>query len=154
MPQRVLRGAFIGFGNVAAEGHMPGWQARDDVEIVAAADGAAARCAAFLAACPGGRWYDDAGGLLAGETLDFVDICTPPGSHAELIQQALGVGLHVLCEKPLVVRVEDAPAIAAAAARAGRVVHTVHNWLEAPICIKISELISKGAIGAVRSIRW
>src|SRR5882724_7838111 len=102
MPQRVLRGAFIGFGNVAAEGHMPGWQARDDVAIVAAADGAAARRAAFLAACPDGRWYDDVGDLLVGETLDFVDICTPPGGHAELIKQALGVGLHILCEKPLV----------------------------------------------------
>jgi len=154
MPQRVLRGAFIGFGNVASEGHMPSWQARSDVEIVAAADGAVARRAAFLAACPGGRWYDDVGDLLARETLDFVDICTPPGSHAELIKRALDVGLHILCEKPLVVRMEDALAVSAAAARSERILHTVHNWLEAPICIKISELISEGAIGAVRSIRW
>ena len=92
--------------------------------------------------------------LLAGETLDFVDICTPPGSHATLIKQALDAGLHVLCEKPLVTRVEDALIVAAAAARAGRIVHTVHNWLEAPICLKISALIGEGAIGAVRSIRW
>ena len=48
----------------------------------------------------------------------------------------------------------DAEAVAAAAARAGRVVHTVHNWLKAPICLKISALIAEGAIGAVRSVRW
>ena len=46
--------------------------------------------------------------LLAVETLDFVDICTPPGSHAALIEQALDARLHVLCEKPLVTRAVDA----------------------------------------------
>jgi predicted dehydrogenase len=154
MTQRLLRGAFIGFGNVAAKGHLPGWQARNDVAIVAAADAAAVQREIFSAACPDGRWYDNAAELLARETLEFVDICAPPGSHAALVKQALNAGLHVLCEKPLVTRVEDALAVRAAAARAGRVVHTVHNWLEAPVCIKISALIAEGAIGAVRSIRW
>ena len=30
----MLRGAFIGFGNVAANGHLPGWQACYDVVLV------------------------------------------------------------------------------------------------------------------------
>jgi predicted dehydrogenase len=150
----VLRGAFIGFGNVAAKGHLPGWRARDDARIVAATDAAASRREAFLAACPDGRWRDSVDDLLSGETLDFVDICAPPGSHATMIERTLRAGLHVLSEKPLVTRVEDAKRMAAAAARAGRVLHTVHNWLHAPICRKISALIDEGAIGAVRSIRW
>ena len=150
----MLKGAFIGFGNVAANGHLPGWRGRDDVRIVAATDAAASRKDAFLAACPDGRWHATVDDLLSGERLDFVDICAPPGSHAALIERALGAGLHVLSEKPLVTRVEDAKRIAAAAARAGRVLHTVHNWLEAPICRKISALIDEGTIGAVRSVRW
>ena len=150
----MLRGAFIGFGNVAANGHMPGWRARDDVRIVAATDAAATRREAFLAARPDGRWHETVDDLLSGEQLDFVDICAPPGSHAALIERALDAGLHVLSEKPLVTRVEDAKRIAAAAARTGRVVHTVHNWLHAPICRKISKLIDEGAIGAVRSVLW
>ena len=150
----MLRGAFIGFGNVAAKGHLPGWQARNDVGVVAATDAFAARREAFLGACPEGRWYESVDDLLSGETLDFVDICTPPGSHATLIKRALDSGLHVLCEKPLVTRVKDAQIVAAAAARTGRIVHTVHNWLKAPICLKISALIAEGAIGAVRSVSW
>jgi predicted dehydrogenase len=150
----VLRGAFIGFGNVAANGHLPGWQSCDDVRIVAATDGVAVRRGAFLAACPDGRWYDSVDNLLSHEELDFVDICTPPGSHVALIKQALDARLHVLCEKPLVTRMEDAQVVAAAAARAGRTVHTVHNWLKAPICLKISALIAEGAIGAVQSVHW
>jgi predicted dehydrogenase len=150
----VLRGAFIGFGNVAAKGHLPGWQSCDDVTIVAATDALAARRDAFLEACPDARWYGSVDELLSGEPLDFVDICTPPGSHAALIERALQSGLHVLCEKPLVTRLRDARTVAAASAGAGRIVHTVHNWLKAPICLKISALIADGAIGPVRSIRW
>ncbi len=150
----MLKGAFIGFGNVAEKGHLPGWRSRDDVRIVAATDAAAVRREAFLAAVRDGRWHDTVDDLLGGETLDFVDICAPPGSHAKPIGRALDADLHVLCEKPLVTRVEDAEIAAAAAARAGRVLHTVHNWLKAPICLRISALIDEGAIGAVRSVRW
>lgn len=150
----MLRGAFIGFGNVAAQGHLPGWQSCNDVGIVAATDAFAARREVFLGACPEGRWYESVDELLSSETLDFVDICTPPGSHATFIKRALDAGLHVLCEKPLVTRAGDAQVVATAAARAGRIVHTVHNWLKAPICLKISALIAKGAIGTVRSVRW
>jgi predicted dehydrogenase len=150
----MLQGALIGFGNVAANGHLPGWRAREDARIVAATDAAASRREAFLAACPDGRWYESVDDLLAGEKLDFVDICAPPGSHATLIERALDAGHNVLSEKPLVTRVEDAKRVGAAAVRAGRVLHTVHNWLEAPICRKISGLIDDGAVGAVRSVRW
>jgi predicted dehydrogenase len=154
MRARALRGAFIGFGNAAAAAHLPVWQSREDVAIVAATDQAEARREAFLAVCPGGRWHATADRLLSEERLDFVDICTPPGSHAGLIQQALRAGLHVICEKPLVTREPDARTIAAAASAAGRAVYTVHNWLEAPICRKISALIADGAIGAVGRVDW
>jgi predicted dehydrogenase len=150
----VLRGAFIGFGNVAEKGHLPGWRTRKDVRIVAATDAFAARRDIFRAACPDGRWHDSVEALLSDETLDFVDICTPPSSHAALIQQALWTGRHVLCEKPLVTRLSDVQSVTAAAARAGRVVHAVHNWLQAPVCRKISGLIAEGAIGRARRIRW
>src|SRR5262249_35111089 len=92
--------------------------------------------------------------LFSTETLDFVDICTPPSSHAGVIERALQADLHVLCEKPLVTRVADGKRVAAAAARTGRVVHSVHNWLKAPACRKISDLIEQGTIGQPRSIRW
>jgi len=150
----VLRGAFIGFGNVAEHGHLPGWKSCDDVKIIAATDASTARRAAFIEGCPDARWHESVTDLLSLEKLDFVDICTPPGSHAALIKQALDVGLHVLCEKPLVTQVGDAQKVAAAATRTGHTVHTVHNWLYAPVCRKISTLISEGAIGDIHSVRW
>ena len=150
----MLRGAFIGFGNVAAKGHLPGWQSLKDVQIVAATDVVAAQGRAFLEACPHGQWHDSVDELLSDKTLDFVDICTPPSSHVALIKRALDAQLHVLCEKPLTTRIADAQAIAAAAVATGRVVHTVHNWLKSPICQRISALVDEHAIGRVRTVRW
>ena len=146
------RGAFIGFGNVAANGHLPGWLGRTDVEIVAASDATAGRREVFLAACPKARWFDNPDDLITAGGIDFVDICTPPGSHAALIEQALAANLHVLCEKPLVTKAEDA--LALVKARQGRVIHTVHNWLEAPICRTVTELVAAGILGEVRRIEW
>jgi len=60
----------------------------------------------------------------------------------------------VLCEKPLVVRLEELPDLAALAARAGRVLHTVHNWIHAPILAKTRELVAAGAVGQVRRCFW
>lgn len=160
MIQRRLRGAFLGYGNVAASGHMPGWQALPGVELAAAADASASRRALFEAsggARSGGvgrRAYASTAALLAAEPLDFVDICTPPGTHAEQIEQALDAGLHVLCEKPLTISAPSAVRIAETARAAGRVVHVVHNWLAAPVCRMISDLLASGAIGEVRSISW
>lgn len=148
----MLRGAFIGFGNIALHGHMPGWLRRGDVSIVAAVDGAGERRAAFLEICTDGQWYNDVDALLAEQSLDFVDICTPPGSHAALIRRAVQADIAVLCEKPLVTRIEDAALLAELSA--GRVVHCVHNWLEAPICRQVTALIDDGAIGPVRALRW
>jgi len=150
----MLRGAVIGLGNVAIHGHLPGWLGRPDIRITAAADARPAQRAECEARLPGARWYDSPEDLLAGEPLDFVDISTPPSSHAPLILRALERGLHVLCEKPLVISPDELRRVAAAAASAGRVLHTVHNWHHAPILSLTADLIREGAIGRVRRIVW
>jgi myo-inositol 2-dehydrogenase / D-chiro-inositol 1-dehydrogenase len=150
----MLRGGIIGLGNVAMGAHAPGWTRRPDVEIVAVTDVRPERrgeCAALL---PGAAWYDSAEALIAGASLDFVDICTPPSSHAQLIGTALEGGLHVLCEKPLVCSPEALAALAPVAAARGRVLHTVHNWHQAPIVTRTAGLVAQGAIGHVERIVW
>ncbi|HTK33928.1 MAG TPA: Gfo/Idh/MocA family oxidoreductase [Caulobacteraceae bacterium] len=151
---RVLRGAIIGYGHVAAEGHAPVWADRKGATIVAAVDASPDRRERFRRAHPGGRAHAAVETLLAEETLDFVDVCTPPSSHAAVVMAALGAGLHVLCEKPLTTSVADALAIADAAGRNGRVVHAVHNWLAAALCRQVSALVDAGRVGTVRRVTW
>lgn len=39
--------------------------------------------------------------ILNDPEIDVVDICTPPYAHKEMIIQAMNMGKHVICEKPL-----------------------------------------------------
>jgi predicted dehydrogenase len=150
----MLRGALIGLGNVALHGHLPGWRRRRDVEIVGGTDSRPEQRAVLTAHAPGARWYATVGELLTEAALDFVDICTPPASHAPLIRGALERGLHVLCEKPLVGALDDLAPLARLAAKTGRVLYTVHNWHHAPIVRRTAELLREGRIGRVNHVVW
>ena len=148
------RGAIIGLGNVALHGHLPGWRRRRDVEIVAVTDARPEQHALVSAHAPGAHWYTTSAELLAEASVDFVDICTPPSSHAPLIRQALERGCHVLCEKPLVSAPDDLAPLAWLAEKTGRVLHTVHNWHHAPIVRRTADLIREGQIGRVEHVIW
>jgi predicted dehydrogenase len=144
-----LQGAFIGFGNIAEKGHWPTYAQSPDTEIVAIMEPSPTRQEAAKALKPDLRVYATAADLFAKEKLDFVDICTPPASHASLALQALDHNCHVLCEKPLSLKTEDYLKLAKSMAQHGRTVFTVHNWKYAPIYQKVFSLIQEGRIGQV-----
>jgi len=150
----MLKGAVLGAGNVAVHGHLPAWRERDGVQIVAVADAREERRAAAAEEVPAARSYESAEELLERETLDFVDICTPPGTHARLARAALERSMHVLCEKPLVVAPDELRGLPALAADRERTLFTVHNWKHAPVLVRVAELVRSGAIGEVRHCRW
>jgi predicted dehydrogenase len=150
----MLRGAFLGFGNVAVYGHVPGWLKHSDVEFVAVSDTNESRRPEAERLLPRARWYDSAEALLAEERLDFVDICTPPTAHVSLIRAALQRGLHVLCEKPLVCRFEDLAEVSALAADMRKVLYTVHNWHHSPIVEFIRDLLHRHEIGSISRCVW
>lgn len=154
MAEERLRGAIVGFGNVARNGHLPGWRARTDCQIVAATDVRPDQGADLSDVLPGARWYDSLATMLVREAPDFVDVCTPPAMHAEAIAMALEHGAHVLCEKPLVSRFQDLPALLRQAQAQGRVLHCVHNWMAAAPIKKLAALVRQGAIGEVRRLSW
>jgi predicted dehydrogenase len=150
----MLRGAIVGFGSLAVHGHVPGWNARDDVEIVAAADVRAETEEELARRLPGARWYGSVETMLGTEKLDLVDVCTPPSLHAAGVRRALERGLHVLCEKPLVLKPGDIGPLAALAAQRQLALVTVHNWRHAPALAKVTELLGTDAVGQVRRCRW
>ena len=151
---RRLRGALMGYGFIGAQGHVPAYLKRGDVEIVAVADPCDARRALVPKLLPGANAYASADDLFAAEKgrLDFVDIATPPCDHAALAHRAFDLGLHVLCEKPLTTRLSDAAALLEHAVRAGRVLFPCHNYRHAPVVQAIREVIESGRIGVPRAV--
>jgi predicted dehydrogenase len=87
--------------------------------------------------------------LYTTESLDFVDVCTPPPSHAELTLEALRHGVHVLCEKPFVGTRNELEKVRRASQKHNRIAFPVHNWKEAPILARAIDWVRKGLIGKV-----
>lgn len=150
---RTRRGALLGFGNVVERGHLPAWRERGDIVLAAAADPSPARRELAAQLLPGVRVYEDALDLLGRETLDFVDIGAPPAQHAPLAIEAARRGVHVLCEKPLTVCVDDYRAMVLAARQANVALFTVHNWKHSDQFKRVSALLRGGAVGRVKRIR-
>lgn len=53
------------------------------------------------------RRVTDFADILEMDDVDVIDICTPPGTHKDMIIAALKAGKHVICEKPLVGSLAD-----------------------------------------------
>ena len=147
-----LRGAILGFGNVAEHAHLPVWQRNHHFRIDAVLEPHPGRAKLARTLLPGARIYSDVDSLLAGSDLDFVDVCAPPCFHADLVLKACEAGLHVFCEKPLVTSSESLHLIAQAARGSKRVIFTVNNWKYAPLWVEAARLIREERIGAVQSI--
>jgi predicted dehydrogenase len=151
-----LRGAMLGTGNIALRGHAPQWTADEtllrEAEIVAVADLSPANLETATKAFPDARRYSKAEELLDRETLDFVDVCTPPFTRRPLIESAAARRLHVVCEKPIALSLADAEAIAAAVRWAGVVFVPCHQYHYSPQWRAVVRLLPR--IGRIHLVEY
>jgi predicted dehydrogenase len=148
----MYKGAIIGLGNVALNGHLPGWRKSSEFRIVAGVDPAADRRDLLVKGLP--EAANPASIADLPQDLDFVDICTPPHTHFEIAVSALERGWNVLCEKPLVLTRGQFEHVRHLAIESERVVFTVHNWKFAPICRKIAHILRAGTLGEIHHCAW
>ncbi|MBI2370620.1 MAG: Gfo/Idh/MocA family oxidoreductase [Deltaproteobacteria bacterium] len=144
-----LRGALVGFGNVAVHGHLQALRTSRTFQIEAVVDPCPARRALAEGLLPGVRPYESLEAALAVERLDFVDIATPPASHDDLVITASRHGLHVLCEKPLTLSLERYETMRKVAAEHDVALFPIHNWKYSPIFERLRALVTDGRIGEV-----
>ena len=118
-----VRVGVVGGGLVAQAMHIPNLSAlRDRFTLAALAEPSATVREALGARYGIAGLHADYRALLDAGGLDAVVVCSPAGTHAEVVVDALGAGLHVFVEKPMCITLADADAIVAARDQAGRVV--------------------------------
>jgi predicted dehydrogenase len=150
--ERALRGAIVGCGIVTGLSHLPAWRAQRGAVIVALCD-RDEEAAQDMARRYGIRSvYDDQAQMLREESLDFVDICTPPSTHPGLALQAMEAGLHVLVEKPMAVTAAEADEMVSASEAHGAMLCVMHSHLFTRPLRKAKRLVAEGAIGDVVSV--
>src|SRR5690242_14843427 len=91
--------------------------------------------------------------LLADPDVAAVYISLPNALHVDWSIKALEAGKHVLCEKPLSRVPGEVQAAFDAAARADRLLMEGFMYRHNPQTRKLTQLVSKGAVGRVRMIR-
>ena len=90
--------------------------------------------------------------LPAGERIEAVAIVTPNHMHAAPAIAALEAGLAVIIDKPLADSLENAQAIADAAARTGSPIAITHTYTGYPLVKQARRLVTSGEFGKVRRV--
>jgi len=90
--------------------------------------------------------------LLDDPEIDAVYVPLPNSLHAPWTIRALEAGKHVLCEKPFAASVAEAEAMAAAAARAGRVLVEAFHYRYHPLFARLRAILDAGELGQVRHL--
>ena len=79
--------------------------------------------------------------------LQGVDITTDSGSHHAVACEALDLGLHLFCEKPLALTIRGCNLIIEAQKRAGKVLSVAEQFRRDPMCRLTKAVLDSGAIG-------
>lgn len=85
--------------------------------------------------------------LLDDDSIDIIDICTPPGIHLEQVLKALAAGKHVICEKPLTGSLEGVDAIMEAEKEARGVLMPIFQYRYGDGIEKAKRIIEAGIAG-------
>ena len=132
----------LGFGRA----HIPAFQSQGcDVVAVCQRDQAKAREVAQRYGVP--RTFERWEAMLEQARPDIVVIAAPPAVHHVIAVEALSVGAHVLCEKPMAMNAAEARAMTEAASRAGRVAMTCFNWRFPAAMQRLHAMADEGFLG-------
>ena len=153
----VIRVGIIGMGYMGGV-HLRNWRVLQDVQVVAVCDarpiidsGTQGNISAGTGSLSleGVTVDTEITEMLAMETLDAVSITLPTHLHRAVSIQALEAGVHVLCEKPMALSLEDCDAMIAASQQAGKrlmIAHCIRFW---PQYVRVKECAESGIYGRV-----
>jgi D-apiose dehydrogenase len=142
-----LRGALIGCGYVSRF-HLEAWSRVPEARIVAICDMDRERLERAGGRVPEARCYTEAARLFEQEeVLDFVEICTQPESHRELVELSASHGAHILCQKPAAPGRPEFRAMIDACIAAGVRMMVHENWRFRPWYRALRSEIDAGLIG-------
>ncbi len=144
-----LRVGIIGLGRVASKTHIPVLRSFPEVAVVAGAEQNPERAErvrklfGLERVYPGYRELCEAGGL------DAVYVCLPNFLHREACESALKNGLHVLCEKPMGMSVEEAESLARLAEERRLVLMPGYKKRYSDTFAQARKMVGEGLIGKV-----
>lgn len=91
--------------------------------------------------------------LLKNEKIDLISICTPNAFHAQHCIKALNAGCHVLCEKPMAIKVSDAEQMINTAEQTNKRLFIVKQNRFNPPVQAVKNAIDEGRLGKIFNVQ-
>lgn len=142
----MYRVGIIGCGG-QGRAHAKEWELLENCEVVAVSDPLPEPLAWMSENFPNARQYPHYQAMMENESLDIVSIATWPDQHAAPTIMAAERGLHVLCEKPMALDLQECDAMIEVCDRNKVALVISHNRRNDPRFYKLKDLIGQGAIG-------
>lgn len=149
--KKPIRIGIVGCGQMG-RWHLDAYRLNPQVELVAFAD-TNIESAARFAAEGTGKAYASTKDMIANERLDGVSVCTVPSTHRDIVFDLLEAGIHVLCEKPLAISVEQAKDMTAKATEKSLLLLPAFKFRYFDEVQKAKEIIESGGLGRIANFR-
>jgi predicted dehydrogenase len=147
----MIRTALVGLGKMGLS-HLAILRTHPDVDVVAVCD-TSGMLLNGLHRYTGLKTYSDFQEMLDKESLDAVLIATPSRFHGAMVKQSLDKNLHVFCEKPFCLNIEEGAELAALAKRKGVANQVGYHYRFLGTFIEAKRLLASNLIGEVHHIR-
>lgn len=149
--KQTLNVGIIGLGGICKWSHTPAYQKMEHVHIAAICDSNPEKIRQYrqMFNLPDVPAFTDYHELLQMQGLDFVDICVPNYLHSEIAVCAMEHGLHVFCEKPDAVSVEEAMRMKKASEQYDRQLMVMRNNRHMPGSRYLKKMIESGEMGEI-----
>jgi predicted dehydrogenase len=146
--------AVVGCGSIARS-HFAGWRrlvAAGEARLVAACDNDPARAEAAAQQYGAESATTDLEEVVRRPDVEAIDVCLPHHLHLPAILAAARAGTHVLCEKPLVLDLDEAEQAIRACRDAGVVLMTADRDRFEPHARAVKRIIDAGLLGTVNLV--
>ncbi len=103
------------------------------------------------------RSYGDWREMLEGERnrpdrIDLVTVATPNATHFEITKAFLEAGIHVLCEKPMTITVEEGEEIVRLSRATGRICAVNYGYSGYALVRHMRAMVARGDLGRIRLV--
>lgn len=139
----VVNVGLIGCGRIAVD-HLRVYRQIGDVKVVAVSDVDVQRAKLLASANGVHRVFQGYSDVLKLKDLDFVDVCTPPSTHAQIVSDAAESGHNVLVEKPMALSSDECERMIRAAGKHGVSLCVCHNQVFFPAMARAKQLVDSG----------
>lgn len=147
----MIRVGMVGLGKMGLS-HVAIVRAHPEVDLVAGCD-TMSYLTDVLEKHTGLKCYTSFEAMLGAHQLDALVVSTPSKLHAKQVGLALDRGLHVFCEKPFVLSVEDGERLVRQADEKGAVTQVGYHYRFVAAFREAARVVRSGALGNLHHVR-